>query len=267
MSNPCAVFDFTAHDVDETFEPEPVRTILQDHCKKWSFQLERGEQTGKLHLQGRFSLKVRARLHTLQNLFGVKWHFSITSTENRDNTFYVTKAETRVRGPWRDDDPYIPRQIREITELYHWQQQVINSAKTWDTRHINILIDEDGNHGKSILKTYIGVNRIGRALPYLNDYRDIMRIVMDTPKVPLYIIDIPRALKKEGMNAFFSAIETLKDGYAYDDRYTFKEQYFDCPNIWVFMNRIPDTGHLSKDRWVFWKFIQTKRIHRFDPQG
>jgi len=76
---------------------------------------------------------------------------------------------------------------------------------------------------------------------------------MDTEKKPLYIIDIPRALRKDQLFQFFSGIETLKDGYAYDDRYHFKEEYFDCPNIWIFMNTIPDLEYMSKDRWRFYE--------------
>jgi len=55
-----------------------------------------------------------------------------------------------------------------------------------------------------------------------------------------------------------SGIETLKDGYAYDDRYHFKEEYFDCPQIWVFMNMVPDISMLSKDRWKLWVIKEGK---------
>ena len=77
-------------------------------------------------------------------------------------------------------------------------------------------------------------------------------MVMDTPKVPLYIIDIPRAVNKDRLFQLFGAIETLKDGYAYDDRYHFREAYFDCPNIWIFINHKPNLDLLSRDRWELW---------------
>lgn len=260
--NSVCVYDFTAP--ARTWTETTVMDNLKKHCKKWAFQLEKGE-TGYEHYQGRVSLKTKARLPEIIKRFGnLDWHFSITSTENHDNDFYATKEETRLKGPWNDKDQpiYIPRQIREITELYPWQQQVINSSKTWDTRTINILLDESGNHGKSIVKTWIGVHKLGRNIPFSNDYRDIMRIVMDTPKVPLYVVDISRGLKKDHMYNFFSAIETIKDGYAYDDRYSFKEEYFDCPTIWIFTNQLPDISCLSRDRWVFWKFVVDKQIYK-----
>lgn len=107
----------------------------------------------------------------------------------------------------------------------------------------------DGNIGKSTLVGWIRAYKLGRALPPVNDYKDMLRIVCDLPVSKAYIIDMPRALKKDKLWGFYSAIETIKDGYAYDDRYHFKEKIFDCPNIWIFSNIKPDFKLLSKDRW------------------
>lgn len=87
----------------------------------------------------------------------------------------------------------------------------------------------------------------------LESYKDFMRMVMDTPKSCLYLVDFPRSMNKTNCAGFWSAIETVKDGYAYDDRYGFREEYFDCPNIWVFMNKFPEFEHLSTDRWILWE--------------
>lgn len=253
VDNPVCVYDFTAS-ADSNNE-KSIKESLKEHCKKWCFQEEKGD-SGFHHFQGRFSLKLKTRLNCACKLFN-GWHLSITSNENRDNNFYVTKSDSRINGPWSDSDVeiYVPRQLREISILHPWQSSLVMDSNRWDTRTINILFDQHGNIGKSILKTYIGVSGIGRALPYSNDYKDIMRMVMDTEKRKLYIIDIPRALRKEQMFQFFSGIETLKDGYAYDDRYKFREEYFDCPNIWIFMNTIPSRDYLSKDRWKLWTVI------------
>jgi len=251
------VWDFTFHTDDDkkADDKTALMTHIKARAKHWAFQLEAGKETGKLHYQGRVSLKTKTRKPS--NQFGdLKINFSPTTNCNSDNDLYVMKEDTRIEGPWTDKDKeiYIPRQIREIKELRPWQKLVVDSRLIWDTRKINIIYDPQGNHGKSILKTYIGVYGLGRSLPFTNDYRDIMRMVMDTEKKPLYIIDIPRALRKDQLYQFFSAIETIKDGYAYDDRYSFREEYFDCPVIWVMMNAIPETEYLSKDRWVFWSF-------------
>nr|WAE42910.1 MAG: replication associated protein [Cressdnaviricota sp.] len=257
MSAIC-VYDFTLH--NETDENK-VKDLLKEWCKKWTFQEEEGEETKRLHMQGRFSLKVAERMSGVIKKFP-GFHLSITSKENHDNMFYVSKEETRKRGPWSDKDKeiYIPRQIREIKTLYPWQEKIVNDENIWNPRTINVVIDTVGNNGKSILKTYVGVHGVGRALPFSNDFRDIMRMVMDTETKRLYIIDIPRALRKDQMYQFFAGIESLKDGYAFDDRYSFKEKYFDCPNIWIFMNIIPEREYLSKDRWRFWQISAGKTL-------
>jgi Putative viral replication protein len=249
---PCCVWDFTVG--AEFTSQEALRALLKNHGKKWAFQLEEGSNSGYKHYQGRVSLQTKMRLKQVKVVFGInEIHWSVTSNANRDNLFYVTKENTRIEGPWKDTDvvEYIPRQIRGIT-LKPWQQAIVESAKEWDTRHINIIHDTQGNIGKTTIKTYVRAHGIGRFIPFVNDYKDMMRIIMDCPKMPLYIIDIPRAIQKDRLFQFYAGIETLKDGYAYDDRYHFKDELFDCPVIWVFTNVRPEQSMLSADRWRFW---------------
>lgn len=253
QESPVCVWDFTvgAQFIDKL----TLDVTIRKHCKKWRYQLEKGD-SGYEHFQGRVSLKEKVRLATAITLFNVREiHWSITSKENRDNDFYTCKEESRVEGPWKDTDPqpmYIPRQIRGI-ELRPWQQSIVDSAEVFDTRHINIILDNKGNIGKTTLKTWVRCHGIGRFIPFVNDYKDMMRIVMDCPKEKLYIIDIPRAIQKDRLFQFYAGIETLKDGYAYDDRYHFKDECFDSPVIWVFTNVEPERNLLSADRWRFWE--------------
>lgn len=245
--NAVCVYDFT---VSGETNKETILKTLKIYCKKFCFQKEKGD-SGYEHYQGRFSLKVKLRIGTLisKNYFE-GYHLSITSGTNKDNDFYVTKEDTRIAGPWKDTDEeiYIPRQIRGI-ELRTWQKQIVALADIFDTRKIHCIIDTTGNIGKTILCTYIGAHRIGKSIPFANDYKDILRMVMDMPISKLYTIDMPRAVNKERLGQMYAALETVKGGYAYDDRYKFKDQYFDCPQIVVFTNKVPDRGYLSKDRW------------------
>jgi len=181
--------------------------------------------------------------------------------------FYVMKAESRLDGPWSDKDKplYVPRQIRDI-DLWEWQNDVVEISKIWDTRHINIILDVDGNHGKSTLCTYMGVNKLGKLLPFCNDYKDILRMCYDVGAQPCYLVDMPRAINKERLFQFFAAIETIKSGYAYDDRYGFKDRYFDCPNIFVFTNKVPELEMLSQDRWMFWAITKSSGLRRMDKE-
>ncbi len=254
MTNAICTYDFTCG-MDKTSKNDVI-TILNKIAKKWTFQGERGDLNGYEHWQGRFSLKVKLRLINLQKKWPIKGKFSPTSKANKDNNFYVTKEETRIEGPYNEEEHtpiYIPRQVREIEKLYPWQEAVIKKSDVWDTRHIDVIIDKKGNIGKTILQTYMRSYRKGRILPYCNNYKDLLRMVCDMPTSNCYVIDMPRAIDKEKLHSMYSGIESIKNGYAYDDRYHFKEKIFDCPNIWVFTNTVPDMSLVSIDRWRLWE--------------
>lgn len=257
MSNPCCVYDITIP--ERVISVNELKEKFKLTCKAWTFQLEQGEKTDYRHYQCRISLKNRVRRHQVSDILEMKEiHVSNTTNENKDNTFYVIKNDTKVAGPWCDKDPYIPRQVRDI-KLYPWQEYILNTRTVWNTRTINIIVDDDGNIGKTTLSTYLSVHKLGRAIPALNDFRDIMRIVMNTDKTNLYLFDIPRSIPKKYLGPLYAGIEKIKDGYCFDDRYSFKEEYFDCPNVWVFTNEQPKESWLSKDRWKYWK-IQGKSL-------
>lgn len=258
QTSPCCVYDFTCFSI---LDESKLRNILNDTCKKWKFQEEKCPTTGKLHMQGRFSLKLKSRITSIPFSIG---NYSVTSNANRDNFYYMEKGKTYTRGPWSDSDPviYIPRQIREIEKLYAWQQTILDKMKIWDKRTINCVYNKTGNIGKSILVGWIRAYQLGRCLPPVNDFKDMLRMVCDLPTATSYLIDMPKAIKKDKLGGFYAAIETIKDGYAYDDRYSFKEKVFDSPSIWIFTNTLPDLTLLSEDRWRIWH-VEDKCLKRW----
>jgi len=264
MSAQICCYDLTVKDEDGAYDR--LLEFLKEHCKHWCFQKEKGA-SGYIHYQCRMSLGTKRRLTDVVKLMGdLKGHLSPTFKDNilPNKAFYVMKPETRIEGPWSSEDEeeaYIPRQIRDIT-LKEWQQKIVEDAEVWDTRHINILLEQIGNKGKSTLATYCGVHKIGRSLPPLNDYKDIMRLVMDMPTSKLYLVDMPRALDQKHHHNFFAGLEEIKSGHAWDDRYKYKEKYFDCPNIWVFTNTMPNLEFLSADRWRVWQIIDDDLVQQ-----
>lgn len=266
QQNACCVYDFTAN--IETGKDLIIRQ-LKDHCKKWVFQLEKGEESGYLHYQGRMSLMVKKRLNQVIKMNIIPGaHISLTSTENHNNDFYVTKSETRIEGPWSDKDMEIPRHLRDEPTWYEWQKYIVDRINVYEERTVNIIYDPKGCQGKSFLASWLGVRGLARRIPVLNDSKDVMRMVMDCPKSKVYFVDMPRAASKKNLHNFYAAIEDVKNGYAYDDRYKFKEEYFDPPQVWVFTNELPDTSLLSKDRWRVWTiFEQTKVLVRVLKPG
>lgn len=263
-------YDFT---ISESKAPplEKIKAWLNCNFKSWTFQLEEGER-GFRHYQGRGSLKVKKRLGEMVKLtkegLGCSVHFSPTSKKNIDNTDYCEKDDTRRGGPWKHDDVeiYIPRQIREIKGLYPWQDEIKNKVDVWDTRSINVVYCQHGNIGKSTLIGYLRAHQLARCIPPVNDYKDFMRMVCDLPTARCYCVDMPRAMNKDKLLGFYTGIESVKDGYAYDDRYRFVEKVFDCPNIWIFSNQLPDESLLSGDRWKIWEVNEnTKELQIYEP--
>jgi len=247
-NNAVCNWDFTLWDKECLIEVASLRCHLDRIAKKWCFQAE--DAGSGRHYQGRLSLKVKKRLGEFA-LMGA--HLSKTSDENQSNDFYVCKEDTRVEGPWRDTDPYVPRQVREVGTLYKWQKYIEDNIHVWAPRTINIIIDKNGNIGKSTLVNYLCTKRGDcRSLPALSNYKDIMAMVMCMPVAKLYLVDMPRAMVKSQQQEFYSAIESIKDGHVFDTRYSFKEKWFDCPNIWIFSNVPPDRNLLSADRWAIW---------------
>lgn len=252
--NGCCTWDITLPADRNTF---PVIARHFKHvAKAWCFQKEKGSRTGYEHYQCRISLKTKARLQTVINdlqVGGIQLgKVSPTSKACRDNMFYVQKEDTRIEGPWQDDDIIPPEDMNPIMALrYPWQEFIVNHPI--ERRVINIVLDTKGDLGKSEIVKYCMVTKKGHMIPpTMMDATKLMGWVMDLPKLPLYLVDIPRAMRKHKLWELFVALETVKSGIAYDWRYKAKQTVFAVPNVWVFMNEVPDCSYLSADRWRFW---------------
>ena len=59
---------------------------------------------------------------------------------------------------------------------------------------------------------------------------------------------MPRAMPKWHLAEFYAGLESIKNGCAYDKRYSFKKQRFNRPQILVFSNQMPYFKMLTQDR-------------------
>lgn len=265
IKNACCIWDFTLSCRAFTDGHLALIDTLREYCKKWCFQQEKGSETDYLHFQGRVSFKVKTRSPTILP----KAHWSVTSNVNTDNEFYVMKPDTRVDGPWSDktytEPLYIPRQVSEHKNFLPWQSTAVDMSLNWDPRRIYTIFDDVGGVGKSTFAMWMLTHQRGRIIPFINNCKDLMRMVCDLPTSNCYIIDIPRSIKKNELRGLFAGIEMVKNGYAFDDRYTFKEKTFDSPIIWVFCNKLPKASYLSADRWLVFK-IQDFQLKLYTPK-
>jgi hypothetical protein len=118
-----------------------------------------------------------------------------------------------------------------------------------------------GNIGKSILCQYIDVYDLGNNVPAaFEDYKGLMHSLHGMSPKNLYLVDLPRALQTFKLSNLYSALETLKSGFIWDQRYGWKRTNIDCPMIWVFTNKPPPPDFLSRDRWKIWYVNEQRQL-------
>lgn len=269
MAVNCYIWDFTLKHTDE-IEHTHIINDLTSFCKKYSFQLEMSN-SGYKHWQGRVSLIKKKRLDALikqclplTSLTGIHW--SVTSTSGSTNFQYVTKSDTRLEGPWSDTDEPVEPDTKQMVlfkswELRPWQQSLINTTSNFCLRTIDLVYDESGNAGKSLFSEYLEkVLGVAEEVPPYRMMDHIFEWVATRPIKKIYIIDMPRGMKKDKLGDFYSGIEVIKNGVAYDKRYSAKKIRFDRPRIIVFTNMMPNLDLMSKDRWALWEIKNNELI-------
>lgn len=264
--NACSRFDFTlpqTHRGGHTFTVQDVTNLMKDWARQWVFQLEKSD-TGYVHYQGRLTLMKKRRTQEIGNLMNQALpvpalHLSPTSNPvyKSGDFSYAMKADTRVEGPWKDTDAAKPQKIlnRKLrtflaNEAFQWQKQLVKmiSAEP-DTRTVTCIFDPEGNNGKSTICDYIEYVDLGKLLTPMNNMQDLMRAVFCVGAQRCFLIDMPKCLPKQALQGLYAGIEKIKDGFAYDDRYNYRELKFEEPHVVVFTNRFPDLHLLSADRW------------------
>lgn len=274
MKSPVVGFDFTVYKNHNEWGLDSAKLIteLRQWCKKWTFQLEKCPTTDRLHFQGRchlFSKKRESEIAS-QCTFKAHWTPTCDAVHQGQNFNYVMKADSRIEGPWIDTEyeepPVLTRQLVNFTqhEKRPWQKQVEEWCGELDDRSIKLIFDEIGNSGKSIMSEYLEYQGLAFEIPPLKDMEDIMQFCMSFKSQKVYLIDMPRAMKKDKLCGFYSGLESLKNGYVYDKRYAAKRRRFDRPQVVVFTNVMPEWSYMSKDRWEPWVMQPDYSLKRFD---
>lgn len=269
--NACAMYDFRIS--AEGLDSSAIIHQLKKFAKRFCFQKEKGDTTGYIHYQGRFSLIKKHRKCELLKMFDIipapnYLEPSVNETYYRGEMFYVMKEETRIEGPWdeRIQEVYIPIQYRGLEgHLYPYQQTIFNSINQFEARQINLVYDKQGNKGKSTIAALCELLQNGIDVPPINDMKELMQIVCDecyekTRHPGSVFIDLPRALDKTRLYGIYSAIEQIKKGKLYDTRYNYRKWWIDSPQIWVFTNILPDFNMLSADRWNIFTISKDKTL-------
>lgn len=255
---------------------EEMKAWMKSWGKSWVFQKECSD-TGYIHWGGYVSLIKKRRESELKNAIRnagdwIPMYLRPESDNGRKagaDTFYNMKADTRIEGPWsdKDKDIYIPRQYRGMeNSLYPWQQKIWDAVDVFEPRLVNLVVDKRGNNGKSVLTALMELHGRGVDLPPINDGEKLIQSLADIlisteNRNPRSVfIDIPRSMKQDKLFGLYAAIEQIKKGKVTDTRYSYKQWWFDSPQVWVFCNTIPDLAYLSKDRWQCWEISEEKDL-------
>lgn len=262
MTTACAVYEFRSSETN--FENiHHIRDILKLYCKKYVFQLEEGD-SGYRHYQGRISLIKKRREPELKKLLESNDHLKFfnylkpTLTKEHNTTaFYVMKLDTRIQGPFSDTD-FIPTNTRQLQyfkslSLRPYQKSILDLTYTFNLRTIYLIFDPVGNIGKSLFSEYLESLGETEEIPPFRLMEEIFSWVCSRPVKKNYIVDMPRGMKKDKLGEFYSGLEVIKNGVAYDKRYSAKKIRFDRPNIFVFTNTLPKFSLMSKDRWIIYE--------------
>lgn len=261
-----------------------LQTDIHRVCEHYIFQLERGNETNRLHYQGFLHLKKKQRPNALrsalQNADRGGLYITACSTAGKESLkTYCMKSDTKIDGPWSDksglkNEIYIPKQYQQFVNpnnLYPYQRKIVESVSVFDDRTINCVYDPQGSKGKSTIAAICELLHNGIDMPPINDFKELIQLMcnicmdrdMRSPKI--VFIDMPRALRKDQLYGMYSAIEQIKKGKLYDTRYHYKTYWIDSPQIWVFTNTEPDTSLLSADRWKIWSINELKQLERWSP--
>lgn len=245
-------YTFTWH--AELADREKLQNVLEVYCTKFIYQLEKGKESGRLHFQGRCTLKDKTRLVTLAK----KWqpelpgiHLS-PEVDEQGSTRYSGKCETRIEGPWAfpREIAHPPKKYLTYDQLWDWQRRIVDLVKQpcEENRYIRWFYDDKGCSGKSVLTDYITKYHGAEDFSW-NDTRHILYAVVEAGPKPCYIFDMTRSKPKEsGLDDIFSALESIKNGRVRSSMYKNQKMEMAPPHVLVFANFAPPKEKLSNDR-------------------
>jgi hypothetical protein len=258
-------FDIVIRVVPEIEDYRVVGRRLAELAKKFVFQRERSEAGGIEHYQCRILTRKRIRLAAFVREHGGEhvWNGHIQATSNSVHASnrqfnYVMKLDTRVAGPWNEEEfdlanqPVLTRQLRhfQLQPPRPWQVKVKGYLQSEDDRSIHLIIDHVGHVGKSIFAEDMEYKGLATEIPVMESVESTMQVAHASVCKKAFMVDMPRALNKQNLHAFYAGIECIKNGQAWDRRYKYKKVRFDRPAVVIFTNVWPKFKYMSKDRWV-----------------
>lgn len=227
-------------EISEQMLKSALESIKAD---KFVWGTEHGLETGYEHYQLRVVFKKPTSMDKLIS-FNKAWGLTAHWSPSHVHDFDYCEKEGQYYRSWEG----ALAKYRDM-KLRPWQGSLVADLMEQSDREVTVVVDELGNQGKSWLAKHLVV-RYGYAyVPAMPNFEDYMFMAMAHAGAKGFIFDLPRADTLQQKKAMWMAMETIKNGYIYDKRYTFKEMWIEPPKMVVFANENPPFEVLSKDRW------------------
>jgi len=257
-------------------DPSDLKFFLEFHCEQYIYQKEKGEGTGREHLQGALRTKIRMRKSTLLNLFKESKFDSngnmvqFLTIERMCGTWaeslaYCSKAETRIGEPITSSnlEKYEGGDVNFLENKcsrYPWQNQIINEIfedneidfKVPDDRSITWICDTKGNSGKSKFVKYLCSTNTDIVKITFGTAPQLRSAIISVGRKRVYIVDMSRTrAEDDSIPSLISTIEDLKNGFVVSVFYgKYQQLLMDPPHVIIMSNQKCPTEMLSDDRWV-----------------
>lgn len=228
-------------------------TQLSKYCVKFVFQEETGEQ-GTPHLQGVAYFKEAKTITAVKKIMKCE-RVHLEKCKNINASInYCSKTETRTGKIYQmgiEDEESEIEDFLENKELYDWQKEILDILRTKpDARTIHVIIDKEGNKGKSALCRHIMIN-YKRTMILCGKGADMkyaitQYIEKNKSRPKNILIDLSRTCEQF---VSYQGIEEIKNGIFFSPKFKSECCIMNPPHVIIFTNFELSWNALSKDRW------------------
>lgn len=209
-------------------------------------QLEEGEEKKTPHIQAYVYYKNPKKFSQMKKLFP---RARIETVRNIAASIqYCSKEESRLKGPWFHNIKQ-PIKLKCITKLRKWQDKLAKKLeKEPNDRTINWLWEPNGGSGKTAMARWLAIRQ--GAIVVGGKASDAKYAISEQVAKGSY----PRIVVFTFSRTYerfvsYQAMEEIKDGIFFNNKYESKQCIFNPPHVVVFANFPPDEEKLSRDRW------------------
>jgi len=219
--------------------------VLKQFANKFTFQKERGENTGYEHWQGYCHLTHKEYMGTFKNMLG----FQSAHIEPCMNVFasikYCSKPESRIEGPFNEESIF----IHYFEPRLDWSIKATNEFLipcSPSERRIVWIWENKGNKDKSSWADYMEI--VHKAILFEEAKKEDIacRFATLDQEVKIVIFDFTRDCQG---HVNYRALESIRNGRIFSPKYKSNMIRFNKPHVICLANFLPDTDKLSSDRW------------------